>query len=146
MSAEASSSSSPTANEIPPVPPGHSQLYLKNLSFSTTEDSLAAHVQSITGAKPHSTNIVTTKRPGKFQGRSRGFGFVTVVSSAANNLINKLNNVEFEGRVISVVEAKPRDPNAPRPERKPRQPRPPRNNDNNNNNNNDSKSESSSSS
>lgn len=122
MSDSSSSAAASTEPVIPPVPAGHTQLYLKNLSFTTTEESLSSHVTSLVG-KPHSVNIVTTKRPGKFQGRSRGFGFVTVVSAQAATLISKLNGTTFEGRELAVVEAKPRDPNAPRPARQPRQPK-----------------------
>jgi len=130
-----SSSSSSSGPVIPPVPAGHTQLYVKNLAFATTEEALSAYVLTSVGVAPHSVNIVTTKRPGKFQGRSRGFGFVTIQNAAAKNTIDKLNGVVLEGRTLAVVEAKPRDPDAPRPRREPRPRRTRESNENNNHNN-----------
>lgn len=40
-------------------------------------------------------------------GRSRGFGFVTMESSAADNAISELNETEFMGRNLRVNEAQP---------------------------------------
>jgi len=145
MSAEAASSSSSSANDesvtIPPVPAGHTQLYVKNLAFTTTEDGLNTFVNEKVGARPHSVNIVTTRRPGKFQGRSRGFGFITIITERSNDAINKLNGQELDGRELSVVEAKPRDPDAPRPKRQPRIPRANKDNNANNNDNNNNQTE-----
>lgn len=98
-------------------------MYVKNLAFTTDEAGLSAYVQSKINVAPHSVNIVVTRRPGKFQGRSRGFGFITVPTEHAANTISKINGQELDGRELSIVEAKPRDPDAPRPKRQPRQPR-----------------------
>ena len=45
----------------------------------------------------------------KFTGRSRGFGFVEMPDDeSANKAIEELNGAEFDGKVISVAEARPR--------------------------------------
>ena len=41
-------------------------------------------------------------------GRSRGFAFVTMEDDAARQAIEALNGTEFEGRSLTVNEAKPR--------------------------------------
>lgn len=41
-------------------------------------------------------------------GRSRGFGFVKVNDGDAERMINTLNGTEFQGRTLTVNEARPR--------------------------------------
>lgn len=80
------------------------RLYVGNLSFNTTESSLADHFGQ--HGEVVSCNIITDK----FSGRSRGFGFVEVGSDAvAQAAINSLNGTEFDGRKIVVNEAHPRE-------------------------------------
>ncbi len=46
----------------------------------------------------------------KFTRRSKGFGFVTFVNDAdADKAVSELNESEFEGRKLTVNEAKPRE-------------------------------------
>jgi RNA recognition motif-containing protein len=55
----------------------------------------------------------------KFNGRSKGFGFVTIEDDAqAATAISETNGSDVEGRKITVNEATPFDPNKPRPERR----------------------------
>lgn len=42
-------------------------------------------------------------------GRSRGFGFVEMADAEAKTAIQELNQKEFDGKVINVSEARPRD-------------------------------------
>lgn len=79
------------------------KLYVGNMSFNTTESSLeelfATHgdVQEVA--------IVTDRDTG----RPRGFGFVTMDDNGARAAIEALNGNEFEGRALTVNEAKPRE-------------------------------------
>ncbi|NCN51761.1 RNA-binding protein [archaeon] len=46
----------------------------------------------------------------KFTNRSKGFGFVTFTNDAdADKAVKELNEFEFEGRKLTVNEAKPRE-------------------------------------
>jgi len=48
-------------------------------------------------------------------GRSKGYGFVEMENDAsAQKAIEELNGAEYDGRVISVSEARPRNEGAPR--------------------------------
>jgi len=52
-------------------------------------------------------NVITDRDTG----RSKGFGFVEMPDSAASKAaIQGLNGTEFEGRALTVNEAKPREP------------------------------------
>lgn len=78
-------------------------LYVGNIPWSTTEDELeqyfAQHGQ-VLGCR-----IITERATG----RSRGYGFVEVNDDDAENIIEKTNGLEIEGRRLVVNEAKPRD-------------------------------------
>jgi len=78
------------------------KLYVGNLSYSTTDQSLKdafvkfGEIESATVLKD------------KMTGRSRGFGFVTIVNDEeAVKAIDAMNGVELEGRKLTVNEAKP---------------------------------------
>jgi RNA recognition motif-containing protein len=77
-------------------------LYVGNLSFSTTSDDLAKLFGDY-GAVSRAQ--VTTDRE---TGRSRGFGFVEM-SDGAEAAIQALNGAQFQGRTLTVNEAKPRE-------------------------------------
>lgn len=85
------------------------RLYVGNLPFSATEEELE-NLFSQSGVVI-STNIVTDRDTG----RSRGFAFVEMESSeAANAAIEALNGVDFNGRSLTVNEAKPKESRGPR--------------------------------
>lgn len=85
------------------------RLYVGNLPFSATEEELE-NLFSQSGVVI-STNIVTDRDTG----RSRGFAFVEMESSeAANAAIDALNGVDFNGRSLTVNEAKPKESRGPR--------------------------------
>jgi len=89
------------------------RLFVGNLPFSLTQEGLK-NLFSKYGALGE-TVVVTNK----FNGRSKGFGFVTVEDDAqAANAIAEMNGSDLEGRKITVNEATPFDPNKPRPERR----------------------------
>ena len=78
------------------------KLYVGNLSFSTDEGSLealfaqAGPVESVRVMRDQAT------------GRARGFGFVEMATDdGARSAIEKFNQAEFEGRRLTVNEARP---------------------------------------
>jgi RNA recognition motif-containing protein len=81
------------------------KLYVGNLPFSTTEQTLASTFSQC--GTVESAKIITDRD----SGRSKGFGFVEMSSDAeAAAAITKFNGVEYEGRAMTVNEAKPMAP------------------------------------
>jgi RNA recognition motif-containing protein len=77
-------------------------LYVGNLSFQTTADDLVeafGRFGAVTRAQ-----VVSDRETG----RSRGFGFVEM-SDGAEEAIANLNGAMFQGRTLTVNEAKPRE-------------------------------------
>lgn len=81
------------------------KLYVGNLPFSATEQALAdAFGQCGT---VESAKIITDRD----SGRSKGFGFIEMSTEAeAQNAITKFNGADYEGRTLTVNEAKPMAP------------------------------------
>lgn len=81
------------------------KLYVGNLSFATTDQSLAdtfSQCGQVTSAK-----VIMDRDTG----RSKGFGFVEMSSDAeADAAINKLNGAQHDGRALTVNEARPMAP------------------------------------
>ena len=78
------------------------KLYVGGLPYSTTEDSLAAAF-SQAGTVESATVIMD-----KMTGRSRGFGFVEMANvEDVPKAIEMFNGKDFEGRNITVNEARP---------------------------------------
>ena len=81
-----------------------SKLYVGGLPYSVTEGRL----QELFSA--HGTVESASVISDKFTGQSRGFGFVEMSSSSeAQSAIQSLNGTQFEGRSLTVNEAKPRE-------------------------------------
>src|ERR1051325_10433876 len=81
------------------------KLYVGNLPFNTTDESLQ-EIFSQAGAV-NSATIITDRDTG----RSKGFGFVEMSSDQeAADAITKFNGTSFEGRTITVNEARPKVP------------------------------------
>ena len=83
-------------------------IYVGNVPFSTTEDELRgifAEYGEVTTAK-----IISDRETG----RSRGFGFVEMSENSARKAIAELNGVEFEGKVLTINEARPKTNNGDR--------------------------------
>jgi len=73
------------------------KLYVGNLPFSTTEDSLTQLFSQ--AGKVDSATIITDRDTG----RSKGFGFVEMsTEQEAADAITKFNGADFEGRSITV--------------------------------------------
>jgi len=81
------------------------KLYVGNLPFSASESSLEQiFAQSGT---VESAKVITDRDTG----RSKGFGFVEMSSDAeAIDAISKFNGADYEGRAMTVNEAKPMAP------------------------------------
>ncbi|MEK6705884.1 MAG: RNA-binding protein [Bdellovibrionota bacterium] len=81
------------------------KLYVGNLPFSATEQVLKDTFAQC--GTVESVKIITDRD----SGRSKGFGFVEMASDAeATAAISKLNGAEYEGRAMTVNEAKPMVP------------------------------------
>ena len=81
------------------------KLYVGNLPFSITEDRL--HQLFSQSGKVESATIITDRDTG----RSKGFGFVEMsTEQEAADAITKFNGPDFEGRSITVNEARPKAP------------------------------------
>ena len=80
------------------------KLYVGNLPFQTTSEELQ---QEFSKAGQVVEAVVLSD---KMTGRSRGFGFVTMSSQEdSEKAIEQFNGKEFNGRVIVVNEARPRE-------------------------------------
>ena len=84
------------------------RLYIGNLSYTTTDDSLR-QAFSQAGAVTSASVLVD-----KMSGRSRGFGFVEMPNDEeAEKAIAMWNGKELDGRTLVVNEARPREERAP---------------------------------
>ena len=85
------------------------KLYVGGLPYSTTQDELQnafAKAGTVTSA-----NIIMDK----MTNRSRGFGFVEMATDEdAQKAIEMWNEKDFDGRKLTVNEAKPLEARAPR--------------------------------
>jgi RNA recognition motif-containing protein len=87
------------------------KIYVGNLPFSMTEDSLHSLFEA--EGQVTKTNLIMDR----YSGRSRGFGFVEMTNDEeATAAIDKLNNYEADGRKLVVNEARPmnKDSRGPR--------------------------------
>ena len=80
------------------------KLYVGNLSFDTTENDLQDQFAQF--GKVVEAALVQDRETG----RSRGFGFVTMSSAAEGQAaISALEGKDFQGRNLTVNEARPRE-------------------------------------
>jgi cold-inducible RNA-binding protein len=80
------------------------RLYVGNLNFRTTSDDLREHFSQV--GEVESASVVEDRETG----RSRGFGFVEMATSeGAAAAIEQFNGKDFNGRNITVNEARPRE-------------------------------------
>ena len=81
------------------------KLYVGNLPYSVTDDSLAELFSGI--GEVVEAKVISDK----FSGRSKGFGFVTMADDAtAEKAIAEMNGKEVEGRTIVVNVSRPKEP------------------------------------
>ena len=77
------------------------KLYVGNLSYSTTNDSLKAAFEK--AGSVVSASVLMDK----MTGRSRGFGFVAMEDADAEKAIAMFDGKELDGRNVKVNEARP---------------------------------------
>jgi RNA recognition motif-containing protein len=81
------------------------KLYVGNLPFSATDQILSETFAQC--GTVESSKIIMDRE----SGRSKGFGFVEMSSDAeAADAISKFNGADYEGRAMTVNEAKPMVP------------------------------------
>ncbi|NQV00408.1 MAG: RNA-binding protein [Parcubacteria group bacterium] len=85
------------------------KLYVGNLSYDTTEESLKTTFSE--AGTVESANIIVDK----YTNRSKGFGFIEMSSpEEAAKAIELFDGKELDGRNLKVNEAKPMEKRAPR--------------------------------
>ncbi|HEU0085927.1 MAG TPA: RNA-binding protein [Candidatus Paceibacterota bacterium] len=85
------------------------KLYVGGIPYTTQEDTLREYFSA--AGNVLSAVIIMDK----MSGRSKGFGFVEMDSKEdADKAIEMFNDKEFEGRKLTVNEARPMEPRQPR--------------------------------
>lgn len=80
------------------------KIYVGNLSYNTTEESLQGHFSQF--GEVTSCKIITDK----FTGRAKGFGFIEMANDDdATKAISELDGGEFDSRKLKVNEARPQE-------------------------------------
>ncbi len=80
------------------------QIYVGNMSYQMTEDSISAIFAEY--GEVSKVTLISDRETG----RAKGFGFVTMNDDEeAKSAIEALNEKEIEGRTLRVNEAKPRE-------------------------------------
>ena len=78
------------------------RIYVGNLPFSSSEEDVTALFEAY-------GRVVSCALPtDRETGRPRGFGFVEMDERDAEQAINALNGQDFQGRSLTVNEARPR--------------------------------------
>jgi RNA recognition motif-containing protein len=81
------------------------KLYVGGLSYNTTQESLRSYFERV--GDVDTVNIITDRETG----RSKGFGFVEMATAEdAQAAVENYNGKEFDGRSLTVNEAKPQAP------------------------------------
>ncbi|MFI3314326.1 MAG: RNA-binding protein [Rikenellaceae bacterium] len=80
-------------------------IFVSNISWGTKSDSLSELFSQF--GEVSSANIITDRETG----RSRGFGFVEMPNDdEGQKAIDAINGTEFEGKVLNVNVARPKEP------------------------------------
>lgn len=80
------------------------KLYVGNLKYTMTDQALEDLFTPFGSVR--SAQVIVDRDTG----RSKGFGFVEMENASdANNAINDLHDKDFDGRPLTVNEAKPRE-------------------------------------
>ncbi len=86
----------------------NSKLYIGNMSFNTSEDSLRSAFSQFGNV----TDVYIAND--RETGRPRGFAFVTFSTEEERKAaIEKMNGADLDGRALTVNEARPKDSSAP---------------------------------
>ena len=93
--------SRPPAEPRQPIPAGSVEIYVGNLSYDLTEEQLRKEFEAF--GKVNSARLILNK----FNGKSKGFGFVQMPNRAeAEKACEALNDKEIMGRKMKCNEAK----------------------------------------
>ena len=85
------------------------EIFVGNLSFASAEDDL----RQLFDAFGTVERVIIVKD--RETGRSRGFGFVGMPNEdEARDAIEGLNGTEFQGRTLTINQARPREPRSNR--------------------------------
>ena len=85
------------------------EIFVGNLSFASAEDDL----RQLFDAFGTVERVMIVKD--RETGRSRGFGFVAMPNEdQARDAIEGLNGTEFQGRTLTINQARPREPRSNR--------------------------------
>ena len=85
-----------------------SKLFVGNLPFTTTENDLQDHFAQAGAVM--AVNVMQDRATG----RSRGFAFVEMASQEeANKAVSMFHQQDFQGRALTVNEARPREDRPP---------------------------------
>jgi cold-inducible RNA-binding protein len=80
------------------------KLYVGNLSFKTTSEDLQKMFEQ--AGEVESAKVIEDRETG----RSRGFGFVEMADrEGGENAIEQFHGKDYQGRALTVNEARPRD-------------------------------------
>ncbi len=80
-------------------------IYVANLSFRIQDENLKSIFEEYGAVS--TAKVIMDRETGK----SRGFGFVEMPNlEEANKAITELNNAEWDGKVLKVTEARPKQP------------------------------------
>ncbi len=77
-------------------------IYVSNLSYDTTDDSLQELFEEY--GEVASVKIISDRETG----RPRGFGFVEMSDTQGQRAIDALHETDFEGKTLNVTVARPR--------------------------------------
>ena len=83
------------------------KIYVGNLPFSATEDEIRERFAEF--GEVESVSLITDR----YTGQPRGFGFIEMEDSAADNAIASLNNTSLGGRTLRVSLARQREAGPP---------------------------------
>ncbi len=78
-------------------------LYVGNLPWATKPEELEEVFRAY--GEVVGSRVITNRETG----RSRGFGFIEVNDEDADRIIEAMNGAEFQGRILTVNEAKPKE-------------------------------------
>ena len=84
-------------------------IFVGNISFTSSAEDIRQLFEQF--GTVDNVNLITDRETGRF----RGFGFVEMPDAdEAQTAIAELNGNEFQGRALTVNEARPREPRRPR--------------------------------
>ena len=78
-------------------------IYVGNVKYEMTESQLKEMFSAY--GEVASARIITDKETG----RSKGFGFVEMGDAEGRQAVEALNQKEFNGKILNVTEARPRE-------------------------------------